>query len=412
MSHIINEYPEMAETEIVEAAVTEQGIKIKGKWRQGLLPLHLVFLLCAVLFIVLGSYLQHLNFKIGILATEFGMLVIPAIIYMKVKKQSVRDQFKFKMPLKSDFLKVAVAGIFLVPFVGLMNAFVNLWLLYGLHIQAPIIPTETGVLGPLISLGIVAMTPGFCEEFFFRGLLLTEYEKKMSLFQAALLSALLFGLFHYNVMNFFGPVVLGLVFAWTMQVTGSILLAMFGHFINNAFAVVMLYATVGIKQDQSMQAIEQIGNLWPLVVVGALFVLIIIAVPCFFVTTFLLKSIRKQHLHLGDQLKVNGVNYSVANIEGRTLLLTPEREAADSDSENESKDEDEGEDKDKDSMTLDYSHLYRNNRVILKNKHWASFKFTYKIKLSEWWPIIICAIMYIGINALSLALMIKEAAAV
>ncbi len=391
----MNTVDEVFEVDVIETE--EEQPKVKGKWKQGLLPLHLLFLFCALLFIFLGSFLQRLNFNMGILATEFGMLVVPAIIYMKARKLDIKTQFKLKIPRISDFLKVAIAGVFLVPFVGLVNSLINLWLVYGLHIQAPTIPTETGLFGPFISLAIVAMTPGFCEEFFFRGLLLTEYEKKMSLFQSALLSALLFGMFHYNVMNFFGPVVLGLVFAWTMQVTGSILLAMFGHFINNAFAVVMLYLTVDINQDQSFKAIEALGNAWPIMVVFILFFIIIIAVPCFYVTMLLLKSIRKHYLKVGDELKVNLTDYRVVHIEAQTVHLEEIGEYLFDSEENQS------------TMTLDYKTLYKNNRVILKNKHWGSFKSTYKIRISEWWPIVICAIMYIGINILSVMIMIQEA---
>lgn len=385
--------------ETVDEALEKEEVKpkMKGQWKQGLLPLHLLFLFCALLFIFLGSYLQHFNFNIGILATEFAMLVVPTLIYMKVRKLNIRTQFKLKMPMKSDFLKVAIAGVFLVPFVGMMNALVNLWLVYGLHIQAPAIPTEVGTFGPLISLAIVAMTPGFCEEFFFRGLMLTEYEKKMSPFQAALLSSFLFGMFHYNVMNFFGPVVLGLIFAWTMQVTGSILLAMFGHFINNAIAVVMLYLTVGVNQEESLKAIEAMGNAWPIMVVVVLAVLLMIAVPSFLVTVYLLKSIRKGYLKVGDELKVNLVDYKVASVEEGILLLEEIHPLF--------IDPEEG----PPSITIDYKALYKNNRVILKSKHWGNLKSTYKIRISEWWPIAICAIMYIVLNGLSLAIMIQEA---
>lgn len=387
------------QTLAVEAleVIEETAVTKKKKWTEGLLPLHLLFLTCALLFIVLGSYLQHLNFNMGILATEFGMLVVPVLIYMKVRKLDVKTQFKLSKPRMSDFLKVAIAGIFLVPFVGLMNGLINLWLVYGLHIQAPAIPTEKGFFGPLISLAIVAMTPGFCEEFFFRGLLLTEYEKKMSLFQAALLSALLFGMFHYNVMNFFGPVVLGLVFAWTMQVTGSIVLAMFGHFVNNAFAVVMLYATAGLNQDQSLKAIETMGNFWPIMVVIILGVFIAFALPCLSATLYILKNIRRNHLKIGDELKVNQTLYRVTGVEGRTLSL--EAMAEDSQTLEE----------EPYTITYQYKDLYKNNKVILKTKHWQSLKSDYPLKISEWWPIIICAIMYIGVNALSLTILIQEA---
>jgi membrane protease YdiL (CAAX protease family) len=364
----------------------------KRRWKQGLLPLHLLFLLMAIVFIVIGSIVQHWNFNIGILVTEFGMLVLPASLFMLVKKNDLKKQFRFNAPKISDLWKMVLAGIVFGPFIGLLNSMINIWLVYGLNIQPPQIPTEPGFFGPLITFMIAAMTPGFCEEFFFRGLLLTEYEKKMGYFQAALISALLFGMFHYNLMNFFGPFALGLVFAWVMQVTDSIWTAMLGHMINNSFAVVMLYLTAGADQTQNMKAVEQLGTLWPLMAVGTILFLAAIAVPCAYVSTLFLRSIRKQHLKTGDQLSMSNRNFEVVTA-GRVDIVLKEIVLDYAFSE---------------EIETTYKRLYKNKNVRLVNKHWFSKELTFKIRLKEWWPVLICAIMYIGVNVLNVMAMMAD----
>lgn len=359
-----------------------------------LLPLHLVFISMALLFLILGSILQHYDFKIGILATEFGMLVVPAIIYMKFRKNNIREQFKFQLPKRSDVWKMILVSLCFVPTVAFLNGMINVWLMYGLQIEAPQIPLETGVFAPIITFLIAAATPGFCEEFVFRGLLLTEYQKKMSYFQAALISALLFGMFHYNVMNFFGPFALGLLFAWIMQVTNSIWLAMLGHMVNNTIAVVMLYATAGADPEQAAKAIEQLGNLWPLAAAGALIVILLAALPTGYIAYLLLKSIRKQHLKSGDQLQINDRYFVVESSEKYTLQLReryPDRAYSE-------------------LIDTTYTKLYQNKSVRLLSRHWGSRKCDYKLRMKEWWPVLICAMMYVGVNILNLIALTSEAA--
>lgn len=375
-------------SELNEGVISVETTKPK----LSLLPMHLLFLAMAITFIILGSILQGWNFKIGILATEFGMLVLPASIFMLVKRQSIREQFKFKAPKPMDLLKVVIAGLCFVPVVGLLNSVINLWFVYGLKITPPQIPLEEGVLAPLITFLIAAATPGFCEEFFFRGMLLTEYEKRMSAFQAALVTAILFGVFHYNIMNLFGPIALGLMFAWLMQVTGSIWTAMLGHMVNNTFAVVMLYATANVNQSQNMETFAAFGQYWPLMIMVTLIVLSVVAFPLAFVSFTMLKSIRNHHLKPDDVIHIGERIFKVYTVQGEAIQLFEEIEGILSE----------------EVIETTYKRLYKNVGVRLKTKHWNLRSEALSFKLKEWWPILIALLMYIGVNILNIMAMLKE----
>lgn len=375
-------------SELNEGVISVETTKPK----LSLLPMHLLFLAMAITFIILGSILQGWNFKIGILATEFGMLVLPASIFMLIKRQSIREQFKFKAPKPMDLLKVVIAGLCFVPVVGLLNSVINLWFVYGLKITPPQIPLEEGVLAPLITFLIAAATPGFCEEFFFRGMLLTEYEKRMSAFQAALVTAILFGVFHYNIMNLFGPIALGLMFAWLMQVTGSIWTAMLGHMVNNTFAVVMLYATANVNQSQNMETFAAFGQYWPLMIMVTLIVLSVVAFPLAFVSFTMLKSIRNHHLKPDDVIHIGERIFKVYTVQGEAIQLFEEIEGILSE----------------EVIETTYKRLYKNVGVRLKTKHWNLRSEALSFKLKEWWPILIALLMYIGVNILNIMAMLKE----
>lgn len=369
---------------------------------KSLLPMHLLFLAMAIAFIFLGSLLQHWNFKVGILATEFGMLVLPAAVFMKIKGLSIKEQFKFNQPRPMDLLKVIVAGLCFVPLVGLANSLINLWLVYGFGITPPQIPLEEGAVGPLITFLIAALTPGFCEEFFFRGMLLTEYEKRMGSFQAAFITALLFGLFHYNIMNLLGPIVLGLIFAWVMQVTGSIFTAMLGHMVNNSVAVVMLYATAGYDQSKNMEAMMAFGNNWLLIVLMTMVMLIIIALPLGLGGIALLKSIRRHHLKPQDELSIGARNFQVHSVQGQEIKLIEI-----SDQVHPQPMDDEGALKEATIIETTYERLLKNRGVRVTNSHWELSSFNGPFKFKVWWPVYLSVVIYVVLNIITIKTMIN-----
>lgn len=365
-----------------------------------LTAMNILFVVMAMVFIVLGSLVQAWNFNIGILVTEFGMLVLPASLYMVFKKQNLRRQFRFKaLPLKTA-LYIVLAGLCFVPLVAFANAFINLWLLYGLGMTPPEIPTQTGILGPVISFIIVSLTPGFCEEFFFRGMLMTEYEKRMGKFAAALLTAILFGLFHFNFMNLFGPMALGLIFAYTVQVTDSIWAGMLGHAVNNGFAVIMLYVTAGAR-DQDMSAqLAQVGAYWPIVVLFSLIMIALIALPLACLGFLLLKKIRKRHIKKGDQLLVSGVRFNVLESDGVHFTLEPIRDELVPQSLTLP-----------DAIETQYSKLKQNKVFQVTNRHWEKSSDEFVFRKREWWPLVVFVMLYIGVAYLSFTQLLSVTAA-
>lgn len=365
-----------------------------------LTALNILFVVMAMVFIVLGSLVQAWNFNIGILITEFGMLVLPASLYMVLKKQNLPSQFRFKaLPLKTA-LYIVLAGLCFVPLVAFANAFINLWLLYGLGMTPPEIPTQTGILGPVISFIIVSLTPGFCEEFFFRGMMMTEYEKRMGKFAAALLTAILFGLFHFNFMNLFGPMALGLIFAYTVQVTDSIWAGMLGHAVNNGFAVVMLYVTAGARDQDVSTQLAQVGAYWPIVVLFSLVIIALIALPLAYLGFSLLKKIRKRHIKKGDQLLVSGVKFNVLESDGRLITLEPIRDELVPQSLTLA-----------DTIETQYSKLKQNKVFQVTNKHWGKSSVEFVFRKREWWPLIVFVVLYIGVAYLSFTHLLSVSAA-
>ncbi|MEN9360379.1 MAG: hypothetical protein RL095_1914 [Verrucomicrobiota bacterium] len=100
--------------------------------------------------------------------------------------------------------------------------------------------TQCQILAPLaIPIFVLVATVGapLMEEVIFRGLLYSGLRHQMNWLPAALVSAAIFAVIHFDPWQFLGLFGLGFAFAFVREKTGSLLLAMFLHASNNIFTV-------------------------------------------------------------------------------------------------------------------------------------------------------------------------------
>ncbi len=91
---------------------------------------------------------------------------------------------------------------------------------------------------------VISVTPAFCEEFMFRGFVQRSFEFKLKPVWAALVTAVFFGIYHFNPYGIIPLIALGFYFGYAAYKSKSILLPVLLHFLNN-FAAVLLYFIVG-----------------------------------------------------------------------------------------------------------------------------------------------------------------------
>jgi membrane protease YdiL (CAAX protease family)/uncharacterized RDD family membrane protein YckC len=101
-----------------------------------------------------------------------------------------------------------------------------------------------GDLGTVMAGLLIVIAAPISEEIFFRGFIFGGFRSRLSFPVAALLSAGIFGLFHYTGSGSETVLpqlaVLGLAFAWVYEETGSIYPTIALHMLNNAFAFAIL----------------------------------------------------------------------------------------------------------------------------------------------------------------------------
>lgn len=88
---------------------------------------------------------------------------------------------------------------------------------------------------------IVAVVPALCEEVFFRGFVQSSFEHKFKPFWSALLTAVFFGVYHFNPYGLVPLIALGTYFGFAAYTSNSIFIPMILHFLNNFLAITAFF---------------------------------------------------------------------------------------------------------------------------------------------------------------------------
>lgn len=208
--------------------------------RLRVLDANILYLIGAMLFWTIGVYFQSKDLQTGLIITQYIIILLPPIIYIMAKRLSVKEVLKLnKISFKHVFLVICIT-ILVYPAAIFGNALLTTIISLLGNLNIPQLPMATNRSEYLLLIFIISISAGICEEIFFRGFILSGYER-MGKKKAVIFSAILFGIFHFNIYNLLGPIILGLVFGYLVLETGSIFAGMVGHIVNNGFAVTLGY---------------------------------------------------------------------------------------------------------------------------------------------------------------------------
>ncbi len=142
----------------------------------------------------------------------------------------------------------------------------------------------------IVNIIITAVLPGICEEVAHRGLLLKGL-LPLGAKKAIIYSALLFGLLHLNIEQFFYATMIGLLVGYVSLRCESIIPAMIIHFMNNAISVFMGFSSFhGLGLEKGFFILQS----WLLnsPILGLAFMILLI-ITLFYLLIYLLKKLFK-----------------------------------------------------------------------------------------------------------------------
>lgn len=188
---------------------------------------------------------------------QFMFILFPAVMLAYLQGDKVKETFRLKPPKVSVFI-LSVVGIFVVqPFLQLYMYYQNKIIfslpfgqdaLKALKDLFDMLEASTLKLVTAYSTAefiaiviVIAVTPAICEEFLFRGFVLSNFEKVTKRTAAIFFSGLLFALFHFHPFNLIPLAVLGIYLSFTVYHSGSIFTAIVCHFINNFISALAVF---------------------------------------------------------------------------------------------------------------------------------------------------------------------------
>jgi membrane protease YdiL (CAAX protease family) len=205
---------------------------------------------------------QQRDLYIGVLITEYIFILAPNLIYLKMRGYSLKNVLGLNPITVRQIIQIFLIMIFAYPMAVFLN-YIILILVNSVSPAMPIgVPVPTNLMDYLVGLLVIAVTPGICEEVMFRGTMQSAYSR-MGDKKAILISALLFGMFHFNLLNLLGPLFLGIVLGIIRYKTDSLYGSILGHTINNGIALTLGFLLTGLSEN-----IQEITEQAPLIPEG------------------------------------------------------------------------------------------------------------------------------------------------
>jgi len=291
---------------------------------------NLIYLILAIIFVTFGAMVQEWNLNMGLIITEYIIILLPVIIFGKALDVDFKRALRLNKIKGKTALLIIVIAFFLIPLVAFLNFIpISILTFFGKFIN-PAMPSPQTTSEFLMMFFVVAISAGLCEEVLFRGLVMNAYESAYNKKAGAIAAALMFGIFHFNIQNLFGPIAIGLMAAYLVHITDSLYSAIILHISNNGIAVISDYFSGAEPSAETVDIVAQ-GNGNVEMIGYTLLFLGIIAVVSILIGKILLKFIKNDCYYFkpGDSFVKNKIEYVVLENNKNNLVFGIEKEIFD-----------------------------------------------------------------------------------
>ncbi len=233
------------EEEMIVSPVERPGGKLPGTFDAG------------ILYSVIAIYYTYLSGRIlafglpeslNILLPELLFIALPPLALAYLRHYDIKKTFRFKAPRPMEVVVVLIMSPVMV-IAGACAGFAALLAIkstFGsVNLASGAGEVMTGGLG--LALLIIAVVPAVCEEILFRGMIQRGLEG-LGAGWSVLLSGVLFGLFHFDFQRLAAQTLIGIVAAYVVYRTGSIINGMLLHFANNGLLTLLANLATGAAQ--------------------------------------------------------------------------------------------------------------------------------------------------------------------
>ncbi len=226
--------------------------QIKPAHRSGvgcglLIGIFLSAVVMGISFIIFESAIdnEHFSFAVGMLIFNLvlGGAAFAVMKYFKISVRSLTGSIgRFKENLRLSgwvlpliVISICTAFIILATFAAINEDLYYSYLELGERLSWP--AESPAIVHILMVISAVVLAP-VVEEYIFRGILLSSWTVKWGATRAIIISSFIFAIFHIDPV---GAFVAGVALCLIYFHTGSLLLVIFIHMINNGLAVIFMF---------------------------------------------------------------------------------------------------------------------------------------------------------------------------
>lgn len=221
----------------------------------------------------LNALMNDINFlRITQIFSSAGIFVLGPFLYARVRKYSFDDYFHFNHPVSMQLFVLAFALMLvsapLLEFVVSLNnkmSFpeslqeIEFWM-KAKELEAAELTKKLLFMNSYADLALnllmIAVLPAIGEELLFRGAMQNIFTKWFYNPHIAIwITAIIFSAIHVQFYGFFPRMLLGALFGYMLVWSRSLWLPIFGHFLNNGFAVLMAFVLQ--QRGKSIDEIEK-----------------------------------------------------------------------------------------------------------------------------------------------------------
>ena len=238
------------------------------------------------------------------MAGQVLFILLPALIFSKIIYEDVTRVIRFRTAPWIEIALFTVGIIALTPilqnYLYLQNYFFEQLAKQNGFIQVikesldsldklvessygSLLKVNSAMDGAVV-IAVVAITPAVCEEVMFRGFIQKSFELRYKSFFGALITAVFFGIYHFNPYAFLPLVILGFYLGYAAYKSNSILVPIVLHFINNLSAVVLflIFGKEELEQSKAITSAELTPTLISLLYQIVLFVIILLGIQYYY----------------------------------------------------------------------------------------------------------------------------------
>lgn len=161
--------------------------------------------------------------------------LLPALIALRIGKENILESLGFRKIRISTLMLTLLLTVLSYPVFIFANLFSQLFTT-NIVLQA-----SSQIAGSTFLTAVVAIIGPIVEEIVFRGYFFNKLKGIAPVVLSAIISAVLFGVFHLNLNQFCYAFAVGVIFALAKYVSGSIWVPMIVHCLINIFGLVALF---------------------------------------------------------------------------------------------------------------------------------------------------------------------------